>query len=58
MTHIPEDAEELSIGNPYYNIVFDKREYEGVYGHAYRFTLADAVEDCSEYIVRWDSFRE
>ncbi|KAH8082326.1 guanine-N(7)-methyltransferase domain-containing protein [Filobasidium floriforme] len=58
LSHIPEESEELSIGNPYYNIVFDKRDYEGTYGHSYRFTLVEAVEDCAEFIVHWEAFRE
>lgn len=55
---IPETAAELRIGNPYYQIVFEKRNHEGIYGQAYSFTLADAVEDCTEWIVHWEPFVE
>ena len=30
--------------------------HQGVYGHAYRFFLEDAVEDVPEYLVHWDNF--
>jgi mRNA (guanine-N7-)-methyltransferase len=56
LAHIPEDSDHLEIGNPYFKIIFEERHHEGVYGHAYRFSLEDAVEDCIEWIVYWEEF--
>lgn len=55
---IPPDADELKVGNYYYSLVFNEREREGLYGHAYRFSLADAVDDVTEWIVYWKEFEE
>lgn len=55
---IPSDAEDLLIGNGYYQLVFEERHHEGLYGHAYRYTLVDAVDDVTEWIVYWKEFEE
>lgn len=58
LSMVPEDAKELKIQNDYFKIVFKEREHKGVFGHAYRFELADAIDDCEEFVVDWDNFVE
>lgn len=49
-------GEDLVIQNDYYRIVFDEREHKGPFGHAYTFTLLDAIDECKEYVVTWSEF--
>ncbi len=44
------------IANEYYKIEFDERDHKGAFGHAYTFSLTDAIDDCKEYIVNWGEF--
>ncbi|KAJ2462158.1 mRNA cap guanine-N7 methyltransferase, partial [Coemansia sp. RSA 2322] len=53
----PEAAStSLAFGNTVYHVEFAKREPVSVYGFAYAFTLDEAVEDCTEYLVHMPSF--
>lgn len=56
MAELPEDAEELKFGNGCFFVQFQERQHRGMYGHQYRFFLADAVDDVPEYIVDWENF--
>jgi mRNA (guanine-N7-)-methyltransferase len=58
LEYIPADAPEFKVGNPYYSITFEKRKHEGIYGQAYSFSLVDAIEDCTEWVVHWEPFVE
>lgn len=35
---------------------FTEREHDGPFGHAYKFSLKDAIDDCEEYVVDWGEF--
>ena len=48
--------DDLQFGNSCYYVQFSERRHKGMYGHAYRFYLTDAVEEVPEYIVNWDNF--
>ncbi|KAJ2642317.1 mRNA cap guanine-N7 methyltransferase [Coemansia sp. RSA 1694] len=50
------DTADLSFGNTVYRVEFAQREPVSVYGFAYAFTLDEAVEDCTEYLVHMPSF--
>lgn len=56
LSALPKDAKDLSWGNSVYNIRFDKRRHDSLYGHKYWFYLKDAVDDVPEYVVHWESF--
>lgn len=56
LSEIPEDAKELVIKNDYFRMEFSEREHEGPFGHAYKFTLTDAIDECEEYVVDWEAF--
>lgn len=58
LEQVPPSASQPVFGNQYYNVVFREREHKGVFGHAYRFQLTDAIDDCEEYVVDWDNFVE
>ncbi|KAJ1963647.1 mRNA cap guanine-N7 methyltransferase [Dipsacomyces acuminosporus] len=45
-----------SFGNSVYTVKFSQREPVTKYGFAYSFTLDEAVEDCTEYLVHLPSF--
>ncbi|KAJ2410568.1 mRNA cap guanine-N7 methyltransferase [Coemansia sp. RSA 2531] len=49
-------TEDLAFGNSVYRVEFAQREPVSVYGFAYAFTLDEAVEDCTEYLVHMPSF--
>ena len=53
---LPPDTEELSFGNPVYNVKFEKRSQRPIFGHKYWFFLKDAVDNVPEYVVYWDNF--
>eukprot|EP00842_Homolaphlyctis_polyrhiza_P003868 jgi/Hompol1/4482/HPOL_003649-RA len=40
----------LSFGNPLYSITFETKT-PSKFGHKYRFNLADAIDDCPEYLI-------
>lgn len=58
LDQVPRGASQPVFGNQYYNVVFREREHKGVFGHAYRFQLTDAIDDCEEYVVNWENFEE
>jgi hypothetical protein len=49
-------GEDLVIQNQYYRIAFEEREHKAPFGHAYNFTLQDAIDECREYVVTWTEF--
>jgi len=51
-----EESDDLTFGNPIYNIRFETQTHPSLYGHKYWFYLQDAVEDVPEYVVHWDNF--
>ncbi|RKP36127.1 guanine-N(7)-methyltransferase domain-containing protein [Dimargaris cristalligena] len=48
---------DLSFGNSIYRVEFDKKTDFQPFGHRYRFTLEDAVDDCPEYLVNFHIFQ-
>ncbi|KAI8320647.1 mRNA capping enzyme, large subunit [Martensiomyces pterosporus] len=51
---IPDDS--TAFGNSVYQVSFAKHGPITRYGFAYSFTLDEAVEDCTEYLVHFPSF--
>lgn len=49
-----------SFGNQYYTVEFDPTDTKNTtlppFGHKYKFSLLDAVDDVAEYVVDWDQF--
>ncbi|KAJ1965290.1 mRNA cap guanine-N7 methyltransferase [Dispira parvispora] len=43
-------------GNSIYRVEFDSKDPFALFGHCYRFTLRDAVDDCPEYLVHFKTF--
>ncbi|KAI8927961.1 guanine-N(7)-methyltransferase domain-containing protein [Entophlyctis helioformis] len=41
----------MSFGNAIYNVKFETKD-PSVFGHMYRFVLADAIDDCPEYMIQ------
>ncbi|KAJ9098690.1 hypothetical protein QFC21_004338 [Naganishia friedmannii] len=56
LNEIPPEAEELVISNDLFRMEFTEREHDGPFGHAYNFSLKDAIDDCEEYVVDWGEF--
>lgn len=56
MNEIPLDQENLVISNDYFKMEFKERTHEGPFGHAYKFSLEGAIDDCEEYVVDWPAF--
>ena len=56
LDEVSEDSPELRFGNSCYFVEFTERKHQGMYGHAYRFYLQDAVDDVPEYVVHWENF--
>ena len=46
-----------SFGNQIYQIKFDQKENFIKYGQKYCFNLADAIEECPEYLVHIDTLK-
>ncbi|OMJ29389.1 mRNA cap guanine-N7 methyltransferase [Smittium culicis] len=46
-------APDLEFGNSVYNVRFEKKVCDGVYGQKYWFYLLDAISDCPEYLVHF-----
>ncbi|KAL2914395.1 mRNA cap guanine-N7 methyltransferase [Polyrhizophydium stewartii] len=44
----------LEFGNSIYAIKFDTKT-PSLFGHRYRFTLADAIDDCPEYLINFST---
>ncbi|KAJ3309540.1 hypothetical protein HDU76_003579 [Blyttiomyces sp. JEL0837] len=49
-------AEGLEFGNSIYNIKFQTKTSFPTFGHKYNFELADAIDDCPEYLFHLPSF--
>lgn len=47
------DAPGLTFGNEIYSITFDQKDTWPIFGHQYRFALADAIDDCPEYLIHF-----
>ncbi|KAJ9109690.1 hypothetical protein QFC19_001920 [Naganishia cerealis] len=56
LNEIPPESKDLVIANDYFKMEFTEREHDGKFGHAYRFSLTDAIDDCEEYVVDWNEF--
>jgi hypothetical protein len=56
LNEIPPDQEELVIANDYFRMEFTERKHDGPFGHAYKFSLEGAIDDCEEYVVDWGEF--
>jgi hypothetical protein len=56
LNEIPPDQEELVIANDYFKMEFTERTHDGPFGHAYKFSLEGAIDDCEEYVVDWAAF--
>ncbi|KAJ1917041.1 mRNA cap guanine-N7 methyltransferase [Tieghemiomyces parasiticus] len=50
------DANWLVFGNAIYQVEFENKTDFSLFGHRYRFTLEDAVDDCPEYLVHFPTF--
>ncbi|OLY85180.1 mRNA cap guanine-N7 methyltransferase [Smittium mucronatum] len=48
-----ESVPGLEFGNSVYNVRFEKKESDGIYGQKYWFFLEDAISDCHEYLVHF-----
>ncbi|KAJ1901246.1 mRNA cap guanine-N7 methyltransferase [Kickxella alabastrina] len=51
-------SESTSFGNDVYTVKFATSDPPTLYGCAYKFTLDEAVEECTEYLVNLPSFIE
>ena len=50
-------TEGLSFGNSIYRITFESAEPR-LFGHKYQFELADAIDDCPEYLINHCTFKK
>ncbi|KAI9349464.1 mRNA cap guanine-N7 methyltransferase-like protein [Zopfochytrium polystomum] len=48
-----QTAPDLSFGNSIYKITFDDKSSFPMYGHRYMFELADAIDNCPEYLLNF-----
>jgi mRNA (guanine-N7-)-methyltransferase len=46
----------LSFGNSIYSVTFESKQHPSVFGHKYSFVLADAIDDCPEFLVHVPTF--
>lgn len=53
-----KEAEGLEFGNDIYKIRFDQKTSFDKYGHRYHFYLKDAIDDCPEYLMHFESFKK
>jgi mRNA (guanine-N7-)-methyltransferase len=49
-------GDELKFGNSIYSVEFEQKDNLSLFGHKYKFFLADAVEDVPEFVVDWSQF--
>ncbi|KAJ2698740.1 mRNA cap guanine-N7 methyltransferase [Coemansia sp. IMI 203386] len=52
------ETKSTTFGNSVYTVRFEREEPVTVYGFPYSFTLDEAVEDCTEYLVHLPTFAE
>jgi mRNA (guanine-N7-)-methyltransferase len=45
------EDQSLEFGNDLYSVKFDSGTPIKEFGHRYRFTLIEAVDDCPEYLI-------
>jgi mRNA (guanine-N7-)-methyltransferase len=45
------ESDSLEFGNDLYHIQFDSGAPFKEFGHGYRFTLIEAVDNCPEYLI-------
>ena len=48
-------ASGLSFGNSIFNVRFENKTNFDIYGHVYHFELDEAVNDCPEYLVHFET---
>ncbi|KAJ2845365.1 mRNA cap guanine-N7 methyltransferase [Coemansia erecta] len=53
-----KNKKSTTFGNSVYTVKFEREEPVTLYGFPYAFTLDEAVEDCTEYLVHLPSFVE
>ncbi|KAJ3196621.1 mRNA cap guanine-N7 methyltransferase [Irineochytrium annulatum] len=50
------EAGGTSFGNSIYNISFDSKHHDDYFGHKYFFELADAIDNCPEFVFNFPTF--
>ncbi|KAJ1569517.1 mRNA cap guanine-N7 methyltransferase [Cladochytrium tenue] len=51
-------ADGLRFGNSIYSVTFEQKTEYPIFGHRYNFELADAIDDCPEYLFNFPTMIE